>query len=78
MLGQCPMLAGEVAALAVSLSEQTFIFETRKLALHEIPFELSDEANLVPGGCELDVRAGRERPTTSYRHAEVHVNGPRR
>jgi hypothetical protein len=31
----------------------------------EIPFEVSDEGNRVPGG-ELSVRAGRERARTQY------------
>jgi hypothetical protein len=38
---------------------------------------VSDEANRVPGGSDLRVRAGRERATTQYRHTEVHVNDPR-
>jgi hypothetical protein len=57
-------LPGEAAALAVSLSEQRFAFEARKLGLRGISFEVRDDANGVLGGSELRLRAGRERPTT--------------
>jgi hypothetical protein len=42
------------------------VFDKRpaKLALYASHGEVSHEANRVPGGSELGVRAGRERPTT--------------
>jgi hypothetical protein len=47
-----------------AMNGQRFLFETRKLGLRGIPFEVSDDANRVLGGSELRLRSVRERPTT--------------